>query len=676
MSSKWTECPSAWLVAAVAASLLLGVPGARAANPTSGTNPAARASAVRVAVVPLNFSDLATQPFTPEQAREWTFTGDRSVASFYRAVSYGSFALGGDVLGWQTLGRARGKGCAYWEWMAQADEQLGAALDGYDKVVYAAPNVPECELDGAVDTVGGARAFVNGLTTDGRWLEVVGHELGHLLGADHAQGVVCSESGATVALSPSCERRPYADPFDVMGRANNRHPNANHLAAMGLLPAAATVTIASSGVYSIGPLETTGADPRLVRIPYDRDPDGNTRYLLLEYRQPSQFDDFSDDDPAVNGVLVRFGLDPERHAQTDLIDATPETPGDFTDAPLLAGKSLTDDARGLSITVLSVGPAGADVRIDYGGFIVNDATCGPVDMPATVAPNQSVDVAIELTNTGGTTWSAAAGHRVVPLDGSGELTLADGAEVPPGQPGVFRGAITPWEPFGARDFRWRPYQGAMAFGETCTNPVTVVEDARPPSNPSGLGARQISQSAVEVSWTAATDDVGVRGYRLYRSTDGAGRTLVGDISGTTATDTGLSVGRRYSYAVVAYDRSGNESPESAPVEVELADITAPGAPSGLTAMSRTAESVSLRWAPAADNVGVTSYQVFRFGLDSLTYVLVGSTSEQRFVDEGLGLVAYGYYVVAVDGAGNTSAPSATVLALTCLPLGVCPVPAA
>jgi chitodextrinase len=84
-------------------------------------------------------------------------------------------------------------------------------------------------------------------------------------------------------------------------------------------------------------------------------------------------------------------------------------------------------------------------------------------------------------------------------------------------------------------------------------------DATPPSQVVGLGATVVSSSQINLSWTAATDNVGVTGYEVWRC-QGAGCstfTRVGTPSGTTFNDTGLSASTSYTYKVRAADAAGN-----------------------------------------------------------------------------------------------------------------------
>lgn len=96
-------------------------------------------------------------------------------------------------------------------------------------------------------------------------------------------------------------------------------------------------------------------------------------------------------------------------------------------------------------------------------------------------------------------------------------------------------------------------------------------DTVAPSTPAGLTTTGTTSSAVSLSWTASTDNVGVSGYAVYR-----GATLAGTSTGTSYTDTGLTAATAYSYTVRARDAAGNVSAASAAVSA----TTAPGSGGG------------------------------------------------------------------------------------------------
>ena len=110
--------------------------------------------------------------------------------------------------------------------------------------------------------------------------------------------------------------------------------------------------------------------------------------------------------------------------------------------------------------------------------------------------------------------------------------------------------------------------------------ATVTGDTIAPTAPSALNASGGSQ--VALSWTAATDNVGVVRYNVHRGTS-AGFTLsaanrIAQPTGTSFTNTGLAAGTYY-YRVTAEDAAGNVGPASN--EANATVSTSP--PTGLVA---------------------------------------------------------------------------------------------
>ncbi|SDL65043.1 Carbohydrate binding domain-containing protein [Nonomuraea maritima] len=87
-------------------------------------------------------------------------------------------------------------------------------------------------------------------------------------------------------------------------------------------------------------------------------------------------------------------------------------------------------------------------------------------------------------------------------------------------------------------------------------------DTSPPSTPGNLRSTGVTSSSVSLAWNAATDNVGVTGYQVYR-----GGSAVTTVSGTTFTDTGRAAGTAYTYTVRARDAAGNLSASSNAVTV-------------------------------------------------------------------------------------------------------------
>jgi chitodextrinase len=199
---------------------------------------------------------------------------------------------------------------------------------------------------------------------------------------------------------------------------------------------------------------------------------------------------------------------------------------------------------------------------------------------------------------------------------------------------------------------------ASAQSPAASATTPSAPDTTAPSIPTGLTATAVSPSQINLSWNAATDNVGVTSFRVYRN--GALIATLGNV--TTYQNTGLSASTSYSYRVQAVDAAGNASAQSAAASAttQSSDTTAPSTPTGLTATAVSPSQINLSWNAATDNVGVTTYRVYRNG--TLIATLGNVTSYQN---TGLSAsTTYTYRVQAVDAAGNASAQSSQVSATT------------
>jgi len=90
--------------------------------------------------------------------------------------------------------------------------------------------------------------------------------------------------------------------------------------------------------------------------------------------------------------------------------------------------------------------------------------------------------------------------------------------------------------------------------------ATTIAPGVPPNAPTGVTVNATAASTASLSWTASTDSTGtVAGYYVLR--DG---TVVGTVTGTSYTDTGLAPNTTYSYTVEGFDTDGNVSAASSP----------------------------------------------------------------------------------------------------------------
>lgn len=189
--------------------------------------------------------------------------------------------------------------------------------------------------------------------------------------------------------------------------------------------------------------------------------------------------------------------------------------------------------------------------------------------------------------------------------------------------------------------------------------TTPTADTTAPSAVTGLTAGTATTTTVPLSWTAATDNVGVAGYEY--STNGTTYTSTGS-TGTSYTVTGLTAGTAYTLYVRAFDAAGNRGTAAsvAKTTAASADTTAPSAVTGLAAGTPTSSTIPLTWTAATDNVAVTGYE---YTTNGTTWVSTGSTATSYTVTGLTASTAYTVQVRAFDAAGNKGA-SASVTATT------------
>ncbi|MGB9920709.1 MAG: Ig-like domain-containing protein [Moorellales bacterium] len=202
-----------------------------------------------------------------------------------------------------------------------------------------------------------------------------------------------------------------------------------------------------------------------------------------------------------------------------------------------------------------------------------------------------------------------------------------------------------------------------ALAGDCVFVFDTGADAEPPGVPPGFRAAAEGAHSVRLTWAPATDDVGVVSYEIARSRNPGGPFEVIYQAGATDTgylDGGLEVNATYYYRIVALDAAGNRS-DPAEARATTLDVTPPAAPAGLAALGLDLHSVSLSWQAAADDVGVTSYAIYRAESPSGPFELIAEVGGGVLTLQDTGLKAgtsYFYCVKARDAAGNESAFSA------------------
>jgi chitodextrinase len=267
------------------------------------------------------------------------------------------------------------------------------------------------------------------------------------------------------------------------------------------------------------------------------------------------------------------------------------------------------------------------------------------DTTPPTAPTDLLAAATSATSVG-LTWTAATDDKGVTT----YLVYRDGAQVGTSTSTTYSDTgLTQLTPY---TYTVYATDGAGNVGPASDPSTATTPDGTPPTAPASFTAVLTSPSQVNLTWTAATDNVGVTGYQLSR-----GGVQINQPTGLTFTDSGLTDGKSYTYAIAAVDAAGNVGPATT-VTITTPDITPPTAPAGFTAVAASLSQLNLTWAAATDNVGVTGYVLSRNG------VQIKQLTGLTYSDSGLSpATSYTYAVYAVDAAGNAG-PASTVTMTT------------
>jgi hypothetical protein len=141
------------------------------------------------------------------------------------------------------------------------------------------------------------------------------------------------------------------------------------------------------------------------------------------------------------------------------------------------------------------------------------------------------------------------------------------------------------------------------FGSTSVRLVRL-NDTTPPTTPIVAGPSfNPATRVLTLSWVPSTDNIQVDHYEIRRNGVPLGAT-----DSTTFTDLAPPQHANLSYVVRAVDTNGNTT-DSAPASYSTPDWTPPTAP--VPTITVKGSTVTVRWSPAADNVGVIGYDVLR-----------------------------------------------------------------
>ena len=190
-----------------------------------------------------------------------------------------------------------------------------------------------------------------------------------------------------------------------------------------------------------------------------------------------------------------------------------------------------------------------------------------------------------------------------------------------------------------------------------------------PDPPTRLSATANGQTQIDLAWTAPQSDGGaaITGYRVEVSASGSTWSDLAADTGSTSTSynhTGLAAGSTRHYRVSAINSVGTSlASTTVSATTDAATVSAPGAPTGLTATANGQTRIDLSWNAPSSNGGaaITGYKI-EVSTDGSSWSDLasdtGSTSTS-YNHTGLTADSKRYYrVSAINSAGTGSASSA------------------
>ncbi|MFJ2085752.1 fibronectin type III domain-containing protein [Micromonospora chokoriensis] len=212
---------------------------------------------------------------------------------------------------------------------------------------------------------------------------------------------------------------------------------------------------------------------------------------------------------------------------------------------------------------------------------------------------------------------------------------------------------------------------------TGATPAHAAADTERPTAPGPITVVAIDTTWVELTWTAATDNVGVVSYPVGAQFEDNGAHYSTDTNSIRITN--LRPSRTYTFSVAAVDAAGNRSLNDPRLRLTMppGDDQPPGAPGQPVAYDVAATAVWLRWTHSVENVVLDRYEVFRVDAGgALTRVSEVYQYPPRNSTQVSGLTpntTYTFVVRARDEVGLLSPLSAPITVTTLPPPPSCEV---
>ncbi|EAY31575.1 M14 family zinc carboxypeptidase [Microscilla marina] len=130
---------------------------------------------------------------------------------------------------------------------------------------------------------------------------------------------------------------------------------------------------------------------------------------------------------------------------------------------------------------------------------------------------------------------------------------------------AYAGSVIKLQFKGKTGSSWR---SDLAIDNVRISSSVSTPDTQAPTVPANLATTGVTANSVGLTWSVASDNVGVTGYEIYQ-----GGNLLATVNATTYTAAGLAANTSYTFAVKAKDAAGNTSAASNSVDATTLAVT-------------------------------------------------------------------------------------------------------
>ena len=351
----------------------------------------------------------------------------------------------------------------------------------------------------------------------------------------------------------------------------------------------------------------------------------------------------SNDKNGIGSYLVFWGMSPGTITQ---VARTAGTTTSYTSYPLSAGTTY----------YYAVEAADGQGNTSAMSAIASATTPGAPSAPAALSATATSATKISLT------WSAAA-NGGLPVQyyhmyrGNTASSLGQVAIV--SQTSYTDNSVSP-----STSYYYAVQAADTGSDLSVMSPAVSVTTPALPLPPATVSGTPASTSKLSLTWSpAVSGGLPIQNYHVYRGATSSNLTQVAVVLQTSYTDSNVSAGTTYYYAIAAADSGSDLSALSTIVPVAVP--TAPGTPAQLVATPVSTSKINLTWAASTSGgLAIQYYRVFR-GTRASNLSQLATVPQPAYSDStGSPSTVYYYAVQAADTGNDLSPMSATVSATT------------